>query len=240
MRKRDRKDTNCPYCSSQHVKKDGVYISASTDEQRQKYKCLDCSKKFSVNTNTLDAYGKQGVYLNKLVRFMIEKEFCSLRDIQRKLRVNRRTVMRSLRKIALERRAIFTKAEFYRGFSVTIEPMARNEELSQEPFSVEVKLGFTKMGPIIDASLGRVSRRVDKDWAEKHKLKKWLSCRSEEWLEDRLALFCVHYNAQLLKTQEQLRKFQSVYPSVFQNNERLQNIIRSKRGNRHKSVKSSK
>lgn len=227
----------CPDCNSEKVKKDGVIWSKIYREKRQKYKCLSCSKKFSFNTYKIDESAKLGIRFDRQIMKALGAEFLSVRDLQKKFRKNRRTILASLARIASYVKGGFIPADYYLGWTVEIKPVAIKDKPKKKLFQAEVKLGFSNRGPIVDAGLGPALENLSSEWVEKNNFEKWVNARSEDWVMNRLALFVIHYNTPFFSTKEDLAEFNKHYPQQAKFDEFTKDLIKKKRGNRHKKSK---
>lgn len=252
-----RDDQSCPHCKSKNTKKDGFYFSEIYEEKRQKYKCLDCSKKFSAYTETIFEGAKQSKKFDPQIMDLISENFKSVRDIQRELQVGRRIVLRSLERIATPIRLGLIPGDYYQHMPVKIfyyvktekveeveevekyfelekkgkKPKAKFEKKSKDLF---VMFGFTNHGTIVDVGIGKEGQLCPEEWIQEHKVRKWLTARSEDWIVRRLCLFMRAYNKPFFDKETDAKKRIALQPNSDVQEKNLKEYRKKRRGNRHK------
>jgi len=249
----ERDDQSCPHCKSKKTKKDGFYFSEIYEEKRQKYKCLICSKKFSAYTDTIVEGTRQSKKFDPVIMDLIAEKFMSVRDIQSKLGVGRRTVLRSLERIATPIKLGLMPGDYYQHMPIIIFHHVKNDEKEKMEFEegkikekeeyvikekkVFVQFGFTKDGSIVDVGIGKKGTPCSEEWVEKYNVHKWLTARSEEWLVRRLCLFLRAYNKPFFDKESDLKKRIAPQSNSGVQEKNLNEHGKTKRGNRHKKQK---
>lgn len=248
-----RDDQGCPHCKSKNTKKDGFYFSEIYEEKRQKYKCLDCSKKFSAYTETIFEGAKQSKKFDPIIMDLISENFMSVRDIQRKLQVGRRIVLRSLERIATPIKLGLIPGDYYRHMPVKIFYHVKVEKVKNDSDFIEegkkekaeyviddkdlsVMFGFTKHGTIVDVGIGENGEPCSEEWIEKHKVRKWLTARNEDWIVRRLCLFMRAYNNVLFNKETDAKKRTTFQPNSEVEQKNLKEHRKKRRGDRHRKL----
>lgn len=205
----------CPACDSFKVESDGVYHSKLSEDVRQKYRCLDCGKKFSERTGTIEHYDKMGSALQKKILRNVHR-WRSTSEWLEFLGVYKKPFYHALDILAKTRQAEFEHARFYAG-------VVLRKGFGQ----LWVRFGFNRHGVIVDVDYGKFDEPLenymgllcDERSAAKLLRERYLPMRSrkrnrrdpreynDQWtVLRRSILFSLHYNEQLFRKNPKIRK----------------------------------
>lgn len=186
----------CPYCKSKNTKKDGTYYSKHRDKTRQKYKCLNCGKKYSTTTGTTLQYDKQGEHLKQDLRNILKFDALNFRwrsnlSFLTKMKVTKKTFYRVCEILSNETQEEFRKDDVvnWRGIKVVFNR-------TKEKKSAKIVFGFDKDGRIVFVKIGDFEKGLEGfvDRRISDLFPRIFNVRSKEGLLQRGILFSIYFN----------------------------------------------